>query len=100
NLRRQRNIDIGMHGEYSIFIVQCYYYNEREHIYRLCMFKNAKQIADSGARSFTVTFQCGIKHQIVDVAESTQCEYTMIFATPLARDEITAKESFRKYDEL
>ncbi|CAF4160640.1 unnamed protein product, partial [Rotaria magnacalcarata] len=55
---------------------------------------NGNKCWGGSARSFTVTFQCGIKHQIVDVAESTQCEYTMIFATPLARDEITAKESF------
>ncbi|CAF2126423.1 unnamed protein product [Rotaria magnacalcarata] len=56
NSRRQPNIDIGIHGEYSIFIDQYYYYNEREHIYTLCMFKNAKQISNSGGNAVIIGY--------------------------------------------
>ncbi len=39
---------------------------------------------NSEARSLTVIFRYGIQDKIVDVQESTQFEYIMIFETPSA----------------
>jgi protein kinase C substrate 80K-H len=44
-LKKQLNVDIGRHGEYAAFIDQCYDYDERDYIYRVCMFKEVKQIS-------------------------------------------------------
>ncbi|CAF0992039.1 unnamed protein product [Adineta ricciae] len=48
DLKRQSDVDTGVHGEYSAFIDQCYDYEEREYTYRVCMFRDAKQIPKGG----------------------------------------------------
>jgi len=56
DLKRQADVDIGVHGEYAAFIDQCYDYEEREYTYRLCMFKDAKQIPKGGGSEVTIGY--------------------------------------------
>lgn len=56
DLKKQSGVDIGPQGEYSAFIDQCYDYEEREYTYRVCMFKDAKQISKGGGSDVTVGY--------------------------------------------
>ncbi|CAF0988010.1 unnamed protein product [Rotaria sordida] len=56
DLKRQSDVDVGIHGEYSAFIDQCYDYEEREYTYRICMFKDAKQIPKGGGSEVTIGY--------------------------------------------
>ncbi|CAF1287861.1 unnamed protein product [Adineta steineri] len=56
DLKRQSDVDTGPHGEYSAFIDQCYDYEEREYTYRICMFKDAKQISKGGGSDVTIGY--------------------------------------------
>ncbi|CAF4795923.1 unnamed protein product [Rotaria sp. Silwood1] len=56
DLKRQAEVDVGIQGEYSAFIDQCYDYEEREYTYRLCMFKDAKQISKGGGSDVTIGY--------------------------------------------
>lgn len=56
DLKRQSDVDIGVHGEYAAFIDQCYDYEEREYTYRLCMFKDARQIPKGGGGDVTIGY--------------------------------------------
>ncbi|CAF1068581.1 unnamed protein product [Adineta steineri] len=56
DLKKQVNIDVGIQGEYSAFIDQCFDYEEREYTYRVCMFKDAKQIPKGGGGDVAIGF--------------------------------------------
>jgi len=56
DLKRQSNVDIGHQGEFAAFIDQCYDYEEREYTYRVCMFKEAKQIPKGGGTDVTIGY--------------------------------------------
>ena len=56
DLKRQSDVDTGVRGEYSAFIDQCYDYEEREYTYRVCMFKDARQIPKGGGGDVTVGY--------------------------------------------
>ncbi|CAF4688677.1 unnamed protein product [Rotaria socialis] len=56
DLRKQADVDVGSHGEYSAFMDQCFDYDEREYTYRVCMFKDAKQISKGGGSDVTIGY--------------------------------------------
>ena len=56
DLKRQSDTDLGVHGEYSPLVNQCYEYDEREYTYRICMFKDAKQISKGGGGEVTIGY--------------------------------------------
>jgi len=56
DLKKQSEVDVGPLGEYSAFIDQCYDYEEREYTYRICMFKDVKQIPKGGGGDVTVGY--------------------------------------------
>lgn len=125
DLKKQSDVDIGPNGEFGAFLDQCFDFHEREYTYRVCMFKDAKQISKDAsnevvigywdswtgpktnkyesmrynkgatcwngpARSLSLKFQCGLEHRILDVREPSRCEYSMLFETPSACDEVLA----------
>lgn len=55
-MKKQSSIDVGPQGEYSAWIDQCYDYEEREYTYRVCMFKDAKQIPKGGGSEVTIGY--------------------------------------------
>ncbi|CAF0901189.1 unnamed protein product [Adineta ricciae] len=56
DLKKQSGVDTGPQGEYSAFIDQCYDYEEREYTYRVCMFKDARQIPKGGGSEVTIGY--------------------------------------------
>ena len=53
-MKKQSDVDVGPHGEYSAVIDQCYDFEEREYTYRICMFKDAKQISKGGGNDVSI----------------------------------------------
>ncbi|CAF3825893.1 unnamed protein product [Rotaria magnacalcarata] len=56
DLRKQADVDVGPHGEYAAFMDHCFDYDEREYTYRVCMFKDAKQISKGGGSDVTIGY--------------------------------------------
>ncbi|CAF4474714.1 unnamed protein product, partial [Rotaria sp. Silwood2] len=54
-LNKKPDVDVGIDGQYSIFIDQCYY-EEPKYIYRLCMFKDAKQMSIVGGTAIIIGY--------------------------------------------
>ena len=54
--KKESGIDIGAHGEYAAFINECYDFDERDYTYRVCMFKDVKQVSKSGGSDVIIGY--------------------------------------------
>ncbi|CAF1301599.1 unnamed protein product, partial [Rotaria sp. Silwood1] len=63
-------------------------------------YSNADTCWNGLARSFIVTFECGIEHQIVNIHEPNRYQYTITFKTTLVCTKASTEELLDTHDEL